>query len=146
MIPASFFFHIIFFRIVFNKLSFPSKKETGNKFLANIIWEHTWPASSTRILSQSIMVFSLWAMTSIVHDLNSSRMVFWIRASVLTSTEAVASSRTRILDLRSSARARLSSCLCPTLKFSPPSKTLDTKTNQLYSLLYLIINLMLCTS
>jgi len=54
-------------------------------------------------------------------------MVFWIRASILTSTEEVASSRTRILDLRSSARARLSSCLCPTLKLSPPSKTLTHK-------------------
>jgi len=54
-------------------------------------------------------------------------MVFWIRASILTSTEEVASSRIRILDLRSSARARLSSCLCPTLKLSPPSKTLTRK-------------------
>lgn len=69
------------------------------------------------------MVFSLCAIMSIEQDLNSSRMVLWIRASVLTSTAAVASSRTRIFDLRSSARARLNSCLCPTLKFSPPSDT-----------------------
>uniref|UniRef100_A0A7C9CNJ3 Uncharacterized protein n=1 Tax=Opuntia streptacantha TaxID=393608 RepID=A0A7C9CNJ3_OPUST len=73
--------------------------------------------------SQSIIVFNLWAIMSIVHDLNSSRIVFWIRASVLTSTAAVASSRTRILDLRRRARARLSSCRCPTLKFSPASET-----------------------
>lgn len=93
-------------------------------FVANIkVSEHTCPASSTRIRSQSIMVFNLCAIISIEQDLNSSRMVLWIRASVLTSTAAVASSRTRIFDLRSSARARLNSCLCPTLKFSPPSET-----------------------
>lgn len=70
------------------------------------------------------MVFRRWAIMSIVHVLNSSLMVLWISASVLTSTAAVASSRTRIFDLRSIARARLKSCLCPTLKFSPPSETL----------------------
>ena len=71
-----------------------------------------------------MIVFSLWAIMSIVQDLNSSRMVFWISASVLTSTAAVASSRTRIFDLRNNALARLNSYLCPTLKFSPASETL----------------------
>jgi hypothetical protein len=43
--------------------------------------------------------------------------------SVSTSTFAVHSSRTRILGLRRSARARHRSCRCPTLKFSPFSAT-----------------------
>ena len=86
---------------------------------------HTRPASSTRIRSQSIIVFNLWAIISIVPDLNSSRIVFCIKESVLTSTAAVASSRTMIFDLLNNALARLIICLCPTLKFSPPSKTLN---------------------
>lgn len=86
--------------------------------------EFTRPASSNRIRSQSIIVFNLCAMMSMVQDWNSCRIVFWIRASVLTSTAAVASSRTRTFDLRSNALARLMSCLCPTLKLSPPSETL----------------------
>lgn len=84
---------------------------------------HTRPALSSRIRLQSMIVFSLCAMMSIVQDWNSCLIVFCIRASVLTSTAAVASSRTRTFDLRSNALARLSSCLCPTLKLSPPSET-----------------------
>lgn len=37
----------------------------------------------TRILSQSMMVSSLWAMVRTVHSLNLSRIVCWIRLSVL---------------------------------------------------------------
>lgn len=83
----------------------------------------TCPNSSRRIRSQSMMVFNLCAIVSIVQDLNSSLILFWIKASVCTSTAAVASSRTSIFDRRRSALARLNSCLCPTLKFCPPSKT-----------------------
>ena len=61
-------------------------------------------------------------------------MVLWIRASVLKSTEAVASSRTRFLVLRIIARDGLGSFLCPTLKFSPLSRTLipKKKTNSVW--------------
>ena len=43
----------------------------------------------------------------------------WMRASVLGSTLAVASSRTSILFLLRTALARQSSCLCPTDRFEP---------------------------
>lgn len=43
--------------------------------------------------------------------------------TVAMSIEAVASSIIRMLLLRTNARARQKSCLCPTLKFSPPSVT-----------------------
>ena len=45
----------------------------------------------------------------------------------LLSTLAVASSRTRILFLLSRARARHTSCFCPTLKFAPPSVTTPSR-------------------
>lgn len=114
-------------------INMPNQKErelgwrhaiTTAKWLHNCNLSNTWPALRRRRRSQSIIVFKRWAIMSIVQDLNSSLIVFWISASVLTSTAAVASSRTRIFDLRSNARARLSSCLCPTLKFSPASETL----------------------
>lgn len=50
-------------------------------------------------------------------------MVFWIRASVSASMEAVASSKRMILELRSKALAIQISCLWPTEKFSPFSIT-----------------------
>ena len=49
------------------------------------------------------MVLSLCAMVMMVHSENSDLMVDWINESVSRSTAAVASSRTRILVLRSSA-------------------------------------------
>lgn len=47
--------------------------------------------------------------------------------TVAMSIEAVASSMMRILLLRTKALARQNSCLCPTLKFSPPSVTTASK-------------------
>ena len=94
--------------------------------------------------SLSIIVFNRWAIVKTVQSLNLSRMVSWINESVLMnkknigfkilagnlgkrcwnnfwSTLAVASSNTRILFLRSMARARQASCLWPTDKLVPPS-------------------------
>lgn len=45
--------------------------------------------------------------------------VTWMRVSVLLSTAEVASSRTRTLESRRSARARQTSCRSPTLRFEP---------------------------
>ncbi len=46
---------------------------------------------------------------------NADLMVSWMSSSVWTSTEAVASSRIRIREFRSKARAKHTSCRCPTL-------------------------------
>jgi hypothetical protein len=50
--------------------------------------------------------------------------------TVAMSMEAVASSIMRILLFRTKALARQNSCLCPTLKFSPPSVTTASKMNE----------------
>lgn len=105
--------------------SYPTRPSCHLEFNVFLQRRYTWPFSSTRIWLQSMMVLSRWAIISIVQDLNSFLIVFCIRSSVLTSTAAVASSRTRIFDFLSNALARLSSCLCPTLKFSPPSHTYE---------------------
>ena len=79
------------------------------------------PSLRTITLSLSMMVLSLWAMVRTVQPTNSSLIVVWMRSSVSRSTAAVASSRMRILVLRSRALPRQTSCLCPTLRFDPPS-------------------------
>ena len=61
------------------------------------------------------MVLSLCAMVNTVRSANSRRMVCWMSSSVSRSTAAVASSRTRTLLLRSSARAKHTNCRWPTL-------------------------------
>ena len=58
-----------------------------------------------------------------VQLLNSVRMIFWIRLSVAVSTDAVASSSTRIFACFSNALPREINCLCPTLQLSPFSRT-----------------------
>lgn len=63
-----------------------------------------------------MIVLSLCAMVSIVQPRNSSLIVFCMRSSVSMSTAAVASSRIRILVLRSNVRARHTSWRWPTLK------------------------------
>ena len=63
------------------------------------------------------------AMVSTVLPAKPSRMVDWIRASVITSTFAVASSSSTTLVGRSNARARQTSCRWPTLKLPPDSTT-----------------------
>ena len=54
-------------------------------------------------------------MVNTVRSANSRRIVCWMRSSVSRSTAAVASSRTRILLSRSSARAKHNNCRWPTL-------------------------------
>ena len=61
------------------------------------------------------MVLSLWAMVNTVRSANSRRIVCWMSSSVSKSTAAVASSRTKILLLRSSARAKHTNWRWPTL-------------------------------
>ena len=58
-----------------------------------------------------------------VLSLNSWRIILCMMLSVTESTEAVASSRTRMLLFFSRALPRQNSCLCPTLQLSPFSTT-----------------------
>mmetsp|Transcript_78961 Transcript_78961/g.131824 ORF Transcript_78961/g.131824 Transcript_78961/m.131824 type:complete len:327 (-) Transcript_78961:3356-4336(-) len=88
-----------------------------------VSYSATWPWSSTSTRSQSIMVCSRWAMVMTVQSWKFSRMTFWMSLSVVTSTEAVASSMKSSLDLRSTARARQISCAWPTDRLLPPSST-----------------------
>ena len=83
--------------------------------------------------SQSMMVCRRWAIVSTVQPWNfflgheverpagdgCHLICSWMRASVLGSTLAVASSRTSILFLLRTALARQSSCLWPTDRFEP---------------------------
>mmetsp|Transcript_6912 Transcript_6912/g.24943 ORF Transcript_6912/g.24943 Transcript_6912/m.24943 type:complete len:370 (+) Transcript_6912:1295-2404(+) len=87
----------------------------------------TSPPSRSRILSESMIVLSLWAIVSTVQSLKAILMVFWIRVSVSPSTLLVASSRIRILDLRIRALAMQSSCFWPTERLPPPSSMLESK-------------------
>lgn len=81
------------------------------------------PSSSTRTRSLSITVGIRWATVITVQLLVSFLIVFWMTLSVAVSTEAVASSNTNIFRFWSSTLARHTSCLCPTLQFSPSSAT-----------------------
>jgi hypothetical protein len=74
-------------------------------------------------LSESIIVFNLWAMVKTVQSLNSVLMVLWIKSSVSKSTAAVASSKTSTFVFLNNALLRQINCLCPTDRFSPPSVT-----------------------
>lgn len=80
-----------------------------------------FPMSKTITRSESMMVLRRWAIVRIVHSLNSVRIVRWIKSSVSKSTAAVASSKINTFVLRNKARARQTSCRCPTDRFSPPS-------------------------
>lgn len=73
----------------------------------------------------SMMVWRRWAIVRTVQSANSLRIVVWIKLSVSKSTAAVASSRMRILALRSKARARHTNCLCPTLGGDEEHELLD---------------------
>lgn len=81
------------------------------------------PSLRTRTRSLSITVGIRCAMVQTVQSLNSVLIIFWMRLSVAESTEAVASSSTKILACLSKARPRDTSCRWPTLQFSPFSKT-----------------------
>ena len=92
----------------------PSKKKEMEAFFESIcvrsfvLWKcHvslilriTFPALRTIILSESRMVFSLWAMVRMVQLVNACLMVCWIKLSVSVSMAAVASSRIRICKIR----------------------------------------------
>mmetsp|Transcript_118648 Transcript_118648/g.369644 ORF Transcript_118648/g.369644 Transcript_118648/m.369644 type:complete len:273 (+) Transcript_118648:207-1025(+) len=80
------------------------------------------PLSMTRTLSAPMMVLTRWAMVRVVsfRVLTSLRSTSWMSASVWKSTLAVASSRMRIGESRSSARAAQTSWRWPTERFSPP--------------------------
>ena len=60
-------------------------------------------------------------MTKHVLPRISARMADWISSSVRMSTFEVASSRISRCDLRSMARAMVSSCFCPLEMFTPSS-------------------------
>jgi hypothetical protein len=81
------------------------------------------PASITITRSESMMVCSLCAIVRTVQEANFCLIVVWMNLSVLGSTLAVASSRTRILFWRNTARARQTIWRSPTLMLTPPSET-----------------------
>lgn len=76
------------------------------------------PSLRTNTRSLSMTVWILWAIVTIVRSLNSWLIIFCITPSVAESTDAVASSRTRMLLRLSKALPRQINCLCPTLQFS----------------------------
>lgn len=84
------------------------------------------PSLRTRTMSLSITVGIRCAIVQTVQSTNSVLRIFWMRLSVAESTEAVASSSTRILACLSNARPSDTSCLCPTLQLSPFSNTAVT--------------------
>ena len=53
-------------------------------------------------------------------------LILTAKLTVSWSIEAVASSMISILVLRRNALAKQNSCRCPTLKFSPPSVTMES--------------------
>lgn len=62
-----------------------------------------------------------------VLSMNSWRIIFCMAPSVAESTDAVASSSTRMVLFFSRALPRQNSCLCPTLQFSPFSTTVEAR-------------------
>ncbi len=67
----------------------------------------------TKIKSASLIVERRWAMTKLVLPFIRLFIAFWIRASVLVSTELVASSNIRIRLSARIALAMVKSCFCP---------------------------------
>ena len=80
-----------------------------------------FPLSITNIVSASLIVLSLWAITIVVRPLAISLSDFLIRSSVSLSTEDVASSSMRILGFLYMALAMHILCFCPTDSFWPLS-------------------------
>ena len=68
------------------------------------------------LLRSPAIVSSLWAIVMTVRFENFRRMVFWINWSVHGSTLAVASSISKIFESFNKARARQTSCRCPTIQ------------------------------
>ncbi len=92
-------------------------------------WAVHSPSLRTSTLSLSMTVGIRCAIVRTVQELNSVRNVRWIRLSVALSTDAVASSRTRIRVCFNKARPRHTSCRCPALQFSPFSPTTTNPQN-----------------
>mmetsp|Transcript_39764 Transcript_39764/g.100208 ORF Transcript_39764/g.100208 Transcript_39764/m.100208 type:complete len:319 (+) Transcript_39764:196-1152(+) len=86
-------------------------------------YSHSFPSSMTTTRSNSMMVFSRWAIANTVQSASTSWRVACMSRSVSRSTDAVASSRKKIFDLRRRALPMQNSDRCPTLKFSPFSST-----------------------
>ena len=80
----------------------------------------TLPSLITRILSESAMVFILWAIVKTVQLLNDSLSVCYIVTSVWLSILDVASSKSMILDFFKNALAIQISYFSPADKLSPP--------------------------
>ena len=78
----------------------------------------------TTISSASEIVESRWAMTKVVRPSIASRRPRLIAASVVASTEEVASSRIRIRGSASSARAIATRWRWPPERVSPRSPTI----------------------
>ena len=83
----------------------------------------TRPPSSTMISSAREIVDSRWAMMMVVRPFIASRRPRRIRASVVASTEAVASSRMRMRGSIASARAIATRWRCPPDSVIPRSPT-----------------------
>ena len=80
-----------------------------------------FPVSSTKILSHSTTVVSLWAIKiTVIPFLCKLRMVCWISLSLVASKLLVASSRISMLGFPSKARASARRCFSPPDKEDPP--------------------------
>mmetsp|Transcript_19920 Transcript_19920/g.63332 ORF Transcript_19920/g.63332 Transcript_19920/m.63332 type:complete len:205 (-) Transcript_19920:3163-3777(-) len=71
-----------------------------------------------------MMVARRWAIVMTVHWAKRVRTICWMRWSVSWSTDAVASSSSKMEQSCTIARARQMSCRCPTDRFVPSSSTL----------------------
>ena len=88
-----------------------------------------------RTFVQSMTVGILCATVTTVQSSNSVLIIFWRLASVVLSTEAVASSRISIFLLLSNARPKQHNCRCPMLQFEPSCRTvIKAKKTLLYIL------------
>lgn len=77
--------------------------------------ERCFISENKAYLSESMIECNLCAIVRMVQSENSFLTVVCTRLSVSKSMEAVASSKMRIFVFRSKARARQTSCRCPTL-------------------------------
>lgn len=126
--------HTLLFSLIINKQKLLTKlyklilctchTHISIKMYDHIIW---LPSLRTNTKSLSITVWILWAIVKMVRSLNSWLIILCNIASVAESTEAVASSRTRMQLFLSKALPRQNNCLCPTLQFSPFSTTANTQ-------------------
>ena len=94
---------------------------------ANFPSSFTFPSFNTKILSDLIIVLTLWAIViDILFSATFSR-VFWISFSFFRSKADVASSKSNILGSLSSALAIAILCFCPPEIWLPPNPTLVSR-------------------